>query len=63
MIGYKPHTIFLSLPVKDFLCIDIVENKFLSSLSQWKKTLFYTIYFPESASSIRRRQKCSKSAK
>ena len=62
---YKPHTIFLSLPVKDCLCIDIVEINFLIHCRNEKKYLlirlveipFYVIYFPESASSIRRRQK------
>ena len=65
---YKPHTIFLPLPVKDCLCIDIVEINFLIHCRNEKKYLheqfirlveipFYVIYFPESASSIRRRQK------
>ena len=66
--SYKPHTIFLSLPVNDCLCIGIVEIKILNSLSQSKKKLreqficlveirFYALYFPESMSSITSRQK------
>ena len=29
---FKSHTLFLSLPVKDCLCIDIAEIRFLSSV-------------------------------
>lgn len=59
----NPNIIFISLSVKICLCIDIVEIKLLSSLSQWKTNFreqfirlveisFYIMYFSEYASSI-----------
>ena len=66
---YKPHNIFIWLPIKDSLCIDIVLLKltFCVHCRSEKKHLreqfislvqipFYVIYFPESASYIPSRQ-------
>ena len=65
----RPHTIFLSLPVKDYLYIDIVEIIVLKKIVLVKKNnlpkqftrlveiRFYVTYFPESVSSIQSRQK------
>ena len=65
---YKPHTIFLSLPIKDCLCIESHKLSFCVYCCSEKKYLheqficlleipFYVIYFPESVSSIPSQQK------